>query len=173
MKATPNVERLNALPAEEAAKELLQCCGSKRWAQELSNRRPYSNLETLLTSSSEIWGSLRPDDWLEAFRSHPKIGEKKAAETVSAQTQQWSGQEQSGVSDASRKTADTLAELNDAYAKKFGFIFIICATGKSSAEMLKALRDRLTNSAATELQIAAAEQNRITELRLKKLVDGP
>jgi OHCU decarboxylase len=173
MKAAPNIEWLNELPAEEAAKEVLQCCGSRRWAQELANRRPYSNLETLLASANEIWWSLRPDDWLEAFRSHPKIGEKKAAETVSAQSQRWSGQEQSGVSNASRETVDSLEELNDAYEKKFGFIFIICATGKNSAEMLKALRDRLANSAASELQIAAAEQNRITELRLKKLVAGP
>ena len=173
MKETPSVEWLNALPADEAAKELLQCCGSGRWAQELANRSPYSNLETLVASSNEIWWSLRPDDWLEAFRSHPKIGEKKAAESVSAKSQQWSGQEQSGVSNASQETADSLAELNRAYEEKFGFIFIICATGKSSAEMLKALRERLDNSAATELQIAAAEQSKITELRLKKLVGGP
>lgn len=172
MKESPSVEWLNALPADEAAKELLQCCGSRRWAQELANQS-HSNLETLVASSNEIWWSLQPADWLEAFRSHPKIGEKKAAESVSAQSQHWSGQEQSGVSNASQETADSLAELNRAYEEKFGFIFIICAAGKSSAEMLKALRERLDNSAATELQIAAAEQSKITELRLKKLIGGP
>src|SRR5215217_8427133 len=93
---------LNTVPADEAAKELLQCCGSKRWAQEMANRRPYQSLEMLTKTADEVWWSLQPDDWVEAFRSHPKIGEKKAAESVSAQSREWSGQEQAGVSNASR-----------------------------------------------------------------------
>src|SRR4051812_31270958 len=161
---------LNSLTAGEAAKELLQCCGSKRWASEAANRRPYQTLETLLTTADDIWWSLDRNDWLEAFRSHPKIGEKKAAGRVSAQAQQWSGQEQSGVNDASHDTVSSLAALNEAYEQKFGFIFIICATGKTSDEMLNALRERLEHDAETELPIAAAEQSKITELRLKKLL---
>ena len=161
---------LNSLPADEAAKELLQCCGSKRWARQMSSARPYDDLAGVIARANEIWQSLDRDDWLEAFRSHPKIGEKKTAETVSAQSRQWSGQEQAGVNAASVKTTNALATLNHAYEQKFGFIFIICATGKTSEEMLAALRERLNHDPAEELPIAAAEQSKITELRLKKLL---
>jgi OHCU decarboxylase len=161
---------LNSLTADEAAKELLQCCGSQRWAAEMSNQRPFPNEEKLLAAANDVWWSLGHSDWLEAFRSHPKIGEKKAADKVSAQSQQWSGQEQSGVANASEETTASLAELNQAYEQKFGFIFIICATGKTSADMLAALRERLEHDPEAELPIAAAEQSKITALRLKKLL---
>ena len=161
---------LNSLTAEEAATELLQCCGSKRWASAMANARPYPTLETLLAKAHDIWWSLDRSDWLEAFRSHPRIGEKKATDKVSAQSQQWSGQEQSGVANASPETVSSLVALNEAYEQKFGIIFIICATGKTSDEMLTALRERLEHDPAAELPIAAAEQARITELRLKKLL---
>jgi allantoicase len=161
---------LNSLTADEAAKELLQCCGSSRWATEVAKSRPYPSLEALLTCADQVWWSLEPNDWLEAFRSHPKIGEKKAAEKISAQSQQWSGQEQAGVANASHTIVDSLAELNRAYEQKFGFIFIICATGKTSDEMLVALRERIQHAPEAELPIAAAEQSKITHLRLKKLL---
>jgi len=161
---------LNSLTPEEAAKELRQCCGSRRWAEQMSNNRPYSTLESLITHADRLWWSLTPDDWLEAFRSHPKIGEKKASHKVSAQSSQWSGQEQAGVSSASQDTVDSLESLNRAYEQKFGFIFIICATGKTSVEMLAALQDRLQHDSDTELRLAATEQAKITELRLKKLL---
>ena len=161
---------LNSLPAAEAEKELLQCCGSRRWARQMAESRPFTSLDILFASANEIWWSLDRNDWLEAFRSHPKIGEKKAAEAVSTQAHQWSGQEQSGVTTASQDTVDSLATLNRAYEQKFGFIFIICATGKTSGEMLSALRERLEHEAADELPIAAAEQSKITVLRLKKLL---
>jgi OHCU decarboxylase len=151
-------------------KTFLQCCGSKRWAREMVQAQPYQNAETLIAKANDIWWSLEPEDWLEAFRSHPKIGEKKAAAPVSDQSRQWSSQEQAGVNNAARETVDALAALNHAYEQKFGFIFIICATGKSSEEMLSALRQRLENDTATELPVAAAEQSKITELRLKKLI---
>ena len=161
---------LNSLPAIEAEKELLQCCGSTCWAQQVAAARPYATLEALLASANKIWWSLDRNDWLEAFRSHPKIGEKKAAEPVSTQARQWSGQEQAGVATASQETVDSLATLNRAYEEKFGFIFIICATGKTSDEMLSALHERLEHEAVDELPIAAAEQSKITALRLKKLL---
>ena len=167
---THDLAWLNTLPAGEAAKELLQCCGSKRWAEEMVNRRPFQSVEALMGTANDIWWSLQPDDWLEAFRSHPKIGEKKAAESVSAQSREWSGQEQAGVSNASQETVYSLAALNRAYELKFGYIFIICATGKTSEEMLSALRERLEHDPAAELRIAAEEQSKITELRLKKLI---
>ena len=160
----------NLLTDDEATKELLQCCGSKRWASVTATGRPYDTLEIVLATSNDIWWALDRNDWLEAFRSHPKIGEKKAAGTVSAQSQQWSGEEQSGVNEASHDTVSSLAALNEAYEQKFGFIFIISATGKTSDEMLNALRERLEHDAETELPIAATEQSKITELRLKKML---
>ena len=169
------LESLNALPAGEASQEFLKCCGSLRWANAMSKRRPYENLEQLTRAASDVWWSLTHADWLEAFRSHPpigkKAGEKKAADRVAKQSQQWSGQEQSGIDEGNRNTIDALARLNREYEEKFGFIFIVCATGKSAGEMLAILRERLPNEIDTELDIAAAEQAKITELRLKKLVN--
>ena len=136
----------------------------------MAESRPYASLEGLIATANDIWRSLDPNDWLEAFRSHPKIGEKKSAEPVTSQARQWSGHEQSGVATASRETVNSLAKLNHAYEEKFGFIFIICATGKTSDEMLSALRERLQHDTADELPIAAAEQSKITVLRLKKLL---
>lgn len=161
---------LNALSAREATQEFLKCCGSKRWARAMTHRRPYAGVEDLTLTSDKIWWSLVRADWLEAFRSHPKIGEKKAAQAVSEEAQKWSGQEQAAVQAASHETLDSLAELNQQYEQKFGFIFIVCATGKSADEMLALLRQRLENDLHTELPIAAAEQAKITEIRLKKLV---
>jgi len=161
---------LNSLPPAEAVKELLQCCGSTRWAQQMTAIRPFKTLEALLASADTTWWSLDRNDWLEAFRSHPKIGEKKAADPVSTQSSQWSGQEQAGVATASQETVDSLATLNRAYEEKFGFIFIICATGKTSAEMMSSLRERLEHDTVDELPIAAAEQSKITALRLNKLL---
>ena len=161
---------LNSLSAADAAKELLQCCGSKRWATQMSSARPYENLADVISRSNELWQSLDRDDWLEAFRSHPKIGEKKAANAVSEQSQHWSAQEQQGVQHAAQQTIERLAKLNVDYEKKFGFIFIVCATGKSSDEILALLEARLPNEPAAELPIAAAEQAKITELRLRKLI---
>ena len=161
---------LNSLPPDYAAKELLHCCGSKRWAAEMTRQRPFANEERLLTAANNVWWSLGHQDWLEAFRSHPKIGEKKAAEKVSAQSQQWSGQEQSSVANAPADTASSIATLNEDYEQKFGYIFIICASGKTPGEILTALRERLRHDPKAELPIAAAEQGKITELRLKKLL---
>jgi len=168
-----DLDWLNSLTTEDAEKELRQCCGSRRWAEQMSNDRPYQTLEALITHAARVWWTLTPDDWLEAFRSHPKIGEKQAGDKVSAQSQQWSGQEQAGVSSAPQETVDSLAELNRSYEEKFGFIFIICATGKTSEEMLAALKERLQHDSATELRLAASEQAKITELRLKKLFTFP
>ena len=159
---------LNSLTAAEAVTELLQCCGSKRWTTQVANKRPYQTLTELITHANDVWWSLDRDDWLEAFRSHPKIGEKTLGEKKIGD--QWSSQEQAGVNSASTETTTALAALNYAYEQKFGYIFIICATGKSSEEMLSSLRERIEHDAAEELPIAAAEQSKITELRLKKLL---
>ena len=171
MQTNHDLAWLNSLDSAAARQELLKCCGATRWATAVEEGRPYSSLEELVVRATAVWWTLDRDDWLEAFRSHPKIGEKKVAMSVSAQSQQWSTQEQRGVTQASPEVTGKLATLNYDYEQKFGFIFIVCATGKSSDEILALLEQRLTNDPATELPIAAAEQAKITELRLRKLLD--
>ncbi len=170
MQAAHDLAWLNELAPEEARTEFLKCCGAARWAEAVEQQRPYTSLEQLIAKANDVWWSLDETDWLEAFRSHPKIGERKAANAVSAQSRQWSAQEQQGVQNAAQETIEKLAKLNLDYEKKFGFIFIVCATGKSSNEILALLEQRLLNDASTELPIAAAEQARIAELRLRKLL---
>jgi allantoicase len=133
--------------------------------------RPFQSVDQLAETADRLWWSLEPGRWLEAFHSHPKIGEKKAAAAISADAQEWSEKEQSGIRDSARETIEALARLNREYEQKFGYIFIICATGKSSEEMLSNLRERLQNAPDEELRIAATEQARITRLRLTKLVE--
>lgn len=164
------LEQLNALPASEAASELLKCCGSNEWARRMVEDRPFRDVDQLLETANRVWVSLGPQDWLEAFRSHPKIGEKRAAQRVSEESRAWSEQEQSGIANSAADTVNALAELNTEYEQRFGYIFIVCATGKSSEEMLAILRARLENPTGQELRIAAAEQAKITELRLRKLI---
>jgi OHCU decarboxylase len=163
--------RLNGLRPSDATDEFLKCCGSQAWATRMVEGRPYESLAQLQARASEIWWKLDRNDWLEAFRSHPKIGGTKAAEKVSEQSRAWSGEEQSGVKSASEQVFSELASLNKQYDEKFGFIFIICASGKSSDEMLAILKSRLTHDAETEMPIAASEQEKITEIRLRKLLD--
>ena len=175
MHSPRDLKWLNSLSAAEAVEQLLQCCGSQQWASQMAERRPFQTIESAIETAGEIWWSLDRNDWLEAFRSHPKIGEKtpgekRAAEPITAKARGWSDEEQAGVTTASDETIDALTTLNRAYEEKFGYIFIICATGKSSDEMLAALRERIQHDATAELPIAAAEQNRITALRLKKLL---
>lgn len=161
---------LNSLSPAEAESELLKCCGSKNWARRLMSERSFVSLNKLLESADQIWWSLEPRDWLEAFHSHPKIGENKAAAPVTAEAQRWSEDEQSGIRDSAAETIAALAKRNREYEEKFGHIFIVCASGKSSEEMLEILRERLGNNPEEELRIAAAEQAKITQLRLRKLV---
>lgn len=170
MQQSQDLAWLNELGPAEARAELLKCCGATRWAETIEHRRPYASLNQLLATASDVWWGLDQADWLEAFRSHPKIGEQKAASAVSAQSQKWSAQEQQGVQQAAPDTVEKLAKLNLDYEKKFGFIFIVCATGKSSDEILALLEKRLPNEPAAELPIAAGEQAKITELRLRKLL---
>ena len=138
----------------------------------MTAERPYKSLDELIAKADRVWWSLEPQDWLEAFHSHPKIGEKKAAAPTSDQSKRWSEAEQSALSNAAQETLQIFAELNQKYLQKFGYIFIVCATGKSSEEMLAILRDRMGNNPDKELHIAAAEQAKITQLRLKKLIEN-
>src|SRR3954454_19139602 len=130
-----SLDKLNELPADEAKAELLKCCGSMRWANTMSKSRPFANAEELFAKADETWWSLTAEDWLEAFRAHPKIGEKKAAAAQSEQAQTWSAHEQSQTQTASSAVMDALAAGNRKYENQFGFIYIICATGKTADEM--------------------------------------
>jgi OHCU decarboxylase len=161
---------LNALSSSRAESEFLKCCGSKNWARQVTSARPFASLDELIAKADRVWWSLDSGDWLEAFHSHPKIGEKKAAAPTAVEARRWSEDEQSGIRNSAPQTLDELADLNRAYEEKFGYIFIVCASGKSSEEMLAILQDRLKNNAAQELRMAAAEQAKITELRLRKLL---
>lgn len=163
--------RLNSLPPDEAEAELLKCCSSVHWARQMVRQRPFSDIGELFRKANNVWWSLGSADWLEAFRSHPKIGEKKAAAS-GAETSRWSEEEQSGTRDAAQETMAALATANREFEDRFGYIFIVCATGKSSEEMLGLLRGRLNNDPETELRVAAEEQLKITQLRLEKLLDS-
>ena len=166
------VTRINSLSTEQAETEFLKCCGSRRWAAKMIAQRPFENIQEMVTTADRIWWSLESTDWLEAFDSHPKIGEKKTAAPVAPESLIWSETEQSGTRNSTQQTMEELAELNRQYHEKFGFIYIICATGKSAEEMLAILRDRLANDRETELRNAATEQAQITALRLNKLIEA-
>jgi 2-oxo-4-hydroxy-4-carboxy-5-ureidoimidazoline decarboxylase len=153
---------LNVSGPEMLVQPLGRCCGSGAWLERIVGRRPFENLESLIAASDEIWWSLNESDWLEAFATHPKIGEKRA--------DQWSSQEQSGMAQASADAATRMEKLNRQYQERFGWIFIICATGKSAGEMLAILEKRLGNDASDEIRISASEHAKITKLRLKKLL---
>ncbi|HYE66696.1 MAG TPA: 2-oxo-4-hydroxy-4-carboxy-5-ureidoimidazoline decarboxylase [Pyrinomonadaceae bacterium] len=169
---TEALKRLNALSPDEAQAELLKCCGSTNWARRMALRRPFQEMREVAEAADRIWRALEEKDWLEAFSHHPKIGEKKAAVAQTSASQRWSEEEQSGTRAASTEVLAELAEANRAYEERFGYIFIVCATGKSSEEMLALLKERLGNDPQTELRVAAEEQRRIMQLRLKKLLQG-
>ena len=161
--------RLNQAPRDAAMAQLLACCGSTQWAQCMTAARPFADTDALLQQAADIWGRLAASDWLEAFAAHPKIGERKTGQP--AQSARWSNAEQSGMNTASDALRDDLAEANRLYETKFGYLFIVCATGKSAAEMLTLCRERLANEATVELHSAAQEQHKITGIRLRKLLE--
>jgi OHCU decarboxylase len=163
--------KLNRLPEEEARAALLACCGSQRWASEVAALRPFWDVGQLLNIAGRVWRELGREDWLEAFRAHPKIGESKAEQETGAEARAWAEGEQSRAREASDETRAALSEANREYGERFGFIFIVRATGKSAEEMLAALRGRMGNDPETELRVAAGEQWRITELRLRKFLN--
>jgi 2-oxo-4-hydroxy-4-carboxy-5-ureidoimidazoline decarboxylase len=160
--------RWNALPVENAVKEILACCGSKVWAGEMAGQRPFPDVTTLLAASDETWSNLTAEDWMEAFRSHPRIGDSRAAPCATAQSANWSAQEQKNVAAGGDAVKIALADANREYERRFRHIFIVCATGKSAPEILEILRGRLENDGPTELREAAEQQRQITHIRIKK-----
>jgi OHCU decarboxylase len=164
------VEKLNRLKPDEARKVLLDCCGSTRWAEGVAALRPFWDVGQCLIIGERVWKELERSDWLEAFRAHPKIGERKAEAQVSDDARAWSEGEQARASAAAAETLEALASGNRAYEEKFGFIFIVCASGKTADEMLALLQARMSNDPETELRVAAAEQWLITQLRVRKFL---
>ena len=163
--------QLNALPAEEMRDEFLRCCGSRRWAESMLKRRPFRLTNDLYTSADEIWNNLSEADWKEAFSHHPKIGDVESLRTKFSSTATWAKCEQSGVAQATDDTLRELARLNEEYERRFGYIYIVCATGKRAEEMLGILRKRINNNPKIEIEIAAKEQSKIFRIRLNKMLD--
>jgi 2-oxo-4-hydroxy-4-carboxy-5-ureidoimidazoline decarboxylase len=164
-----DLDAINAWCETEARAAFLRCCGSRRWADRMAERRPFCAEADLFAATADIWRGLIREDWLEAFAAHPRIGDVDSLRRKFGATAAWSAREQAGVGGASEKVLQALAEGNRAYEARFGYLFIVCATGKTAEEMLALLRQRLGNGPEEEFRLAAAEQEKITRLRLEKL----
>jgi 2-oxo-4-hydroxy-4-carboxy-5-ureidoimidazoline decarboxylase len=162
-------QRLDAASQTDARELLTACCGSARWVERMLSHRPFGSDEQLQATARQEWFALGPDDWREAFSHHPKIGDRESLLVRFPKTADLSADEQRGAGVASEPTLGALAEGNGAYQERFGYIFIVCATGRSAEEMLAVLCERLNNDPQEELLIAAGEHAKITELRLRRL----
>jgi 2-oxo-4-hydroxy-4-carboxy-5-ureidoimidazoline decarboxylase len=164
--------RWNSLDLATAAREALPCCGSQAWATALASARPIPDEESLIETSSSIWLSLPEEAWREAFDSHPRIGQNHAQAHATEESLRWSTQEQREALSKDDATKLALEDANHRYEKRFGRIFIVCASGKTSAEILAILEARTQNDAPTELQEAAEQQRQITQLRLHRWLES-
>lgn len=158
--------------AESAAGELLtDCCGSSRWVSEMIAARPFGSRDAVFSAADRIWSSLSASDWVEAFERHPRIGERASPVAQSERGAEWSSREQAGIETANDEVRKDLAATNQEYERRFGYIYIVCATGKTAEEMLAIARKRLRNAAAAEIRVTAEEQRKITRIRLEKLLE--
>jgi 2-oxo-4-hydroxy-4-carboxy-5-ureidoimidazoline decarboxylase len=164
--------RWNSLDPATAAREALPCCGSQAWAAALASRRPIADEASLIEASTNIWLDLPEEAWREAFDSHPRIGQSHAQTHATAESLRWSAQEQRTALSEDEAARHALEEANRRYEQKFGRIFIVCATGKTSAEILAILEARMKNDALTELREAAEQQCQITQLRLRRWLES-
>ena len=155
-------EYLSVLPTDAARTELTRCCGARRWVEQMLAALPFASDAAVLAAAEREWRSLERKDWLEAFARHPRIGDRATAG--------WSRDEQSGMNAAAAAVRARIAEGNRLYEEKFGHLFLICATGLTADEIVRELDRRLANPPEEELRNAAAEQAKITRLRLEKLV---
>ncbi|MEO6523656.1 MAG: 2-oxo-4-hydroxy-4-carboxy-5-ureidoimidazoline decarboxylase [Mucilaginibacter sp.] len=163
------IAEFNLLSETEKYDALFKCCGSTSWANLMLTVFPVDSLADILIAADEKWAQCDEEDYLEAFTHHPKIGDKDSLKERFAATATWASNEQSGVNTASADVIDALAKGNRDYEDKFGYIFIVCATGKPASEMLWLLESRLPNDPDREIEIAATEQAKITRIRLEKL----
>jgi len=174
------LDDLNGLDEAAATREFLRCCGSRRWAARMAASRPFADPRTMAAAAEQAFDTLDRADWLEAFAAHPKIGGSDGSRGSgrfvgsgsgrSGGSDDWSAREQALVAEAADQTRQRLADANRDYQARFGYIFIVCATGKTAAEMLALLERRLQHDPGAELRIAADEQTKITLLRLTKLL---
>jgi 2-oxo-4-hydroxy-4-carboxy-5-ureidoimidazoline decarboxylase len=165
--ANPVLERWNSLEAADAAREVLPCNGSTGWAESLAARRPFVTAQELFDASDAVWAGLAEDDWREAFDSHPRIGQQHSR-AATAESLAWSSEEQRAAVTPDEAAKLALAEANRQYEEKFGRIFIVCASGKSAAEILAICEGRIGNAPAAEWLEAAEQQRQITQLRLRR-----
>jgi len=170
---TPQVkiDEFNNLTKNQALATLMQCCSASRWAEGIVELRPFASLSALQVSSQTVWAEMREQDFLEAFDGHPKIGDPDSLKKKYSTTKEIASSEQSGIKHAGDQIIDELASHNQAYLDKFGFIFIVCATGKTADEMLTGIKKRLLNHREQELTLAANEQQKITTIRINKLFE--
>jgi allantoicase len=171
-KFSKGLERINSMSLDEAEDVFFSCCGSTNWSQKMAERRPFADIRELKLMAYYIWWALDQEDWMEAFGQHPRIGEKKAPKNAGITSAKWSSEEQKEAQQGSAETMRVLADANRVYEQKFGFVFLICATGKNAGEIVTALYKRLSNDRKTEIHIAAEEQLKITQLRLQKLLEA-
>lgn len=156
------LNELNRLSVASAEAEFLRCCGSKRWAKLMTKARPFASHDVLSATAERLWWSLDAADWLEAFAAHPRIGDRP--------TSAWSAEEQSTAASPTDDVRARLLRGNQQYELKFGYTFLVCATLRSAVDLQAVLERRLDGRPADELQVAAAEQRKITSLRLEKLL---
>lgn len=164
------IHQLNNLSQAEAFNAFEKCCASGTWINKMVDALPFTNERDLFEKASLYWSEISFQDWLEACDGHPKIGDVNSLKAKYASTKKWAGNEQKGMDEANSEVIQRLAQGNAVYEDKFGYIFIVCATGKSAEEMLDLLEDRLDNDEDDELEIAKGEQEKITTLRLAKLL---
>lgn len=167
-----SIESFNAAAEEGATETLLGFCGSPNWVAQMCEARPFADADAIHSTADTVFKRLSKQDWLAAFAHHPKIGDLKSLKAKFAGNAEWSGGEQAGVNQADEATLLQLAKGNEDYEARFGHIFIVCATGKTAAEMLTLLKSRLPNEPGDELLIAAAEQTKITHLRIDKWLES-
>jgi allantoicase len=167
---TAVLRQLNAMDAPELTSTLADFCAAPEWIARVAAARPFANADAILAAADAADAAVTTDGWLEAFRHHPRIGERTAERRQSDFAQRSSSREQSRVTDASPEEVAALAEANREYEARFGHVFIVCASGKSATEMLSLLRERLNNDPKTELSTAAVELKKITRLRLERLL---
>jgi 2-oxo-4-hydroxy-4-carboxy-5-ureidoimidazoline decarboxylase len=165
------IAEFDHLPEQKKKELLQQCCGSSAWVNKMLPVFPVEDLVEFLEAAEEKWNECTPAEKMEAFEHHPRIGDLNSLKEKFANTARWAANEQAGVNSSDNTILNDLAKANDDYLNKFGFIFIVCATGRSAEEMLNDLKERINNPEEEEINIAAAEQLKITKLRLEKLFD--
>jgi len=153
----------NALDDAAVRRRLAECCTSPGWVAAVAGKRPYAGVDELLAASDAAVAALSEEELAAALAGHPRIGERQDAGS-------WSGQEQAGVASAADQVRRALADGNAAYEQRFGHIYLVCATGRSGAELLDLLHQRLGNDDGAEWQVVGAELARINQIRLRKLL---